>query len=220
MKHEQLYSKLTKNRMDFLPVGEIEIKTIYNIVKSNYPDLCDDQVLCKDICTQGTNQPEWNHRVRSVLSRLKDQNFIEKSNRRGFWIVKRKSNSTPKAFDLSIGNASPHRHETITYRILRDTKLSQQIKRLHRNRCQICGKTIKLKSGKKYSEAHHIKPLGSDHGGPDMANNIVVLCPNHHVMCDYGTVELDISNIRLAEGHNISEKYIKYHNQKIYKNGV
>jgi len=207
--------------MAFLPNGEIALTTIYDIVQEQYPVLCDDGVLCKDICTQGANQPEWKHRVRTVLYQLKKQEVIEKSSRRGYWIVRSLSNLvTPRAFDLSTGNQEPRSFESITYRILRDTKLSRQLKHLHMNRCQICGSTIKLKSGKSYSEAHHIKPLGSSHRGPDTAENILILCPNHHVMCDYGAIELAASNLRVINGHKISNEYIRYHNENIFNNGV
>jgi len=42
------------------------------------------------------------------------------------------------------------------------------------------------------------------------------LCPNHHVLCDYGAIKRDISKINLIEGHNISNEFIEYHNKKIY----
>lgn len=207
--------------MDILPAGEIALKNIYDIVKESYPDLCDDNVLCKDICTQGANQPEWKHRVRTVLYQLKSHGVIEKSTRRGFWVVRNQGNLvTPEAFDLSFGNEDPERSASTIYRILRDTKLSSQLKMLHLDQCQICGTTIRLKSGKTYSEAHHIKPLGSKHSGPDTAENIIILCPNHHVMCDYGAIKLDATNLRSNEGHKISIEYIRYHNKNIYNNGV
>lgn len=204
-----------------LPLGEIALKKIYGIVKETYPDLCDDNVLCKDICTQGANQPEWKHRVRTVLYQMKGHGVVEKSNRRGFWIIRQQNNlRTPQAFDLSTGNEEPDRSISTIYRVLRDTKLSRQLKMIHQDRCQICDSTIKLKSGKTYSEAHHIKPLGSEHCGPDVAENIIILCPNHHVMCDYGAIKLNASNLRSKKGHKVSIEYIKYHNQNIYQKGV
>jgi predicted restriction endonuclease len=59
-------------------------------------------------------------------------------------------------------------------------------------------------------------PLGSEHNGPDVAENVIVLCPNHHVMCDYGAFELKSSELRMVNGHNVSEQYIEYHNSVIY----
>jgi predicted restriction endonuclease len=69
--------------------------------------------------------------------------------------------------------------------------LARQLKLLYENRCQICGESITLPNGTRYSEAHHVRPLGRPHHGPDVAGNILVLCPNHHVMLDYGVIALE-----------------------------
>jgi predicted restriction endonuclease len=105
-----------------------------------------------------------------------------------------------------------------TYRILRDTKLARQIKQLHNNRCQICGKTIDLSTGEFYSEVHHIKPLGAPHNGSDVAGNIIVLCPNHHVMCDYGAIPLKLEEIKQHPNHEIIMEYVTYHNDFLLRN--
>ena len=76
---------------------------------------------------------------------------------------------------------------------------------------------IELSNGNRYSEAHHIKPLGSPHNGPDTAENIVVLCPNHHVMLDYGVIPLEKDALNVVAGHSVSEEYIVYHNTVIMK---
>jgi predicted restriction endonuclease len=62
---------------------------------------------------------------------------------------------------------------------------------LHEYRCQICGKRIALPDGGFYAEAHHIRPLGSPHNGPDHVGNILCVCPNHHVALDYLCLRLD-----------------------------
>lgn len=217
MEHRELYRKLIDDEMAFLPKGEIALKTIYKTVKDNYPILCDDNVLCRDICTQGANEPEWKHRVRTVLYRLKKQGIIQKSLTRGFWVINGDKNVIiNKSVKLPDGTLEPVRVENQIFRVIRDTNLSVQLKKLHMNSCQICGTTIKLNFGKMYSEAHHIVPLGSNHSGPDIAENIIIVCPNHHVLCDYGAIKLNKSNLRLKEGHNISEEYIKYHNEVIF----
>ncbi|MCX5892441.1 MAG: HNH endonuclease, partial [Deltaproteobacteria bacterium] len=58
---------------------------------------------------------------------------------------------------------------------------------------------------------HHIKPLGSPHDGPDVRENILCVCPNHHVMLDYGVIELD--GVQLP---GIGREYINYHNEHIF----
>lgn len=111
----------------------------------------------------------------------------------------------------------PDRVETTVYRVLRDTSLARDLKLLYNHRCQICGDALEISNGEYYSEAHHIKPLGNPHNGPDIAENIIILCPNHHVLCDYGAIELDISDITMIDGHYISIEFIDYHNKNIYK---
>lgn len=133
----------------------------------------------------------------------------------GVWGLRSKLTSTPHANDIHEPD-SASRVLTECYRILRDTEMARKIKLLHHNKCQICGETILLLGGKSYSEAHHIKPLGQPHNGPDTADNIIVLCPNHHVMFDYGALALNPDDIHPVSGHVISKAFIDYHNAAIF----
>ncbi len=138
---------------------------------------------------------------------------------KGIWGLRSEVNNTLKATDLELpadGQASPDKVLQETYRILRDTNLARQIKLLHNNKCQLCGEYIIINSAKRYSEAHHIMPLGRPHNGPDISENILVLCPNHHAMLDYGAIKLKITEIKATTDRNIGQKYIEYHNEKIW----
>lgn len=134
----------------------------------------------------------------------------------GVWGLRRAVPATPLAADLSPGERNPGRIAQTTYRILRDTRLARQLKFLHRNQCQICGIALDVGGGNTYAEAHHVIPLGAEHCGPDVAENILVLCPNHHAQCDMGAIELDLSNIRTVAGHSVALASIQYHNAKIH----
>lgn len=82
--------------------------------------------------------------------------------------------------------------ETITttvIRKLRDSQIVKDQKIKFSHKCTICGYRIQTKNGY-YSEAHHIKPLGGKHNGPDSPNNLLVLCPNHHTEFDYGAIAI------------------------------
>jgi predicted restriction endonuclease len=90
--------------------------------------------------------------------------------------------------------------------------MSRQVKELHKYECRICGHSIQLGGGLRYAEAHHIRPLGGQHKGPDVAENLLCLCPNHHAELDYLTKPIDLNKLRNAPGHTVDEIYIDYHN--------
>ncbi|MBT2740543.1 HNH endonuclease [Bacillus sp. ISL-77] len=168
--------------------------------------------------------PNWKASVRRTIETYSSDSEVFNGKRDFFYSVEglssgiwglRGVNESKIATDIGEP-ALPTRSGTTVYRILRDTALARNIKNLHNHRCQICGDRLELISGEFYSEAHHIKPLGTPHNGPDVAENIIVLCPNHHVLCDYGAVQIDATLIHNVKGHTISNEYINYHNSKIY----
>lgn len=110
----------------------------------------------------------------------------------------------------------PIRTDVIVSRIVRDTKMSRRVKRLHGNQCQLCDVKLTLPNGNLYSEAHHIQPLGPPHNGPDLAQNIIVVCPNHHALLDYCAIHLEIDSIRDSQIHQIGLEYIEYHNKRLF----
>ncbi|MCL4265936.1 MAG: HNH endonuclease [Anaerolineae bacterium] len=122
----------------------------------------------------------------------------------------------PIANDMPEDNQETERVLSQSYRILRDTKVSRWVKYVHGYKCQLCGDTIKLNNGEFYAEAHHIQPLGKRHNGPDIVENVICVCPKHHVLLDYGVIYLDKSQLIMISGHDISDVYIAYHNTKIF----
>jgi hypothetical protein len=117
---------------------------------------------------------------------------------------------------LKYGNHNPSKKQYIVNRIVRDTALVLSLKGLVGSQCQLCSKVIKLPNGKLYSEGHHIKPLGSKHAGPDIYTNLIILCPNCHVDCDYGIICLSLDKI-INNVQNVNQEFIDYHNELIYK---
>lgn len=121
---------------------------------------------------------------------------------------------TPTASDAG----KVERVETKIYRVLRDTALALKIKHMHNYACQICGETITLSDGRRYAEAHHIHPLGAPHDGPDCTENIICVCPNHHVMLDYFAMPLDRKDIVRVDGHEIGVLFLDFHNRRYEAN--
>tara|TARA_B000000460_G_C21471956_1_gene372991 strand:+ start:140 stop:1018 length:879 start_codon:yes stop_codon:yes gene_type:complete len=110
------------------------------------------------------------------------------------------------------------RVDTNIQRIVRDTTLSRAIKEFYDFRCQVCNIKIETSSGP-YAEAAHIKPLGAPHNGPDSLDNLLCLCPNHHVMFDFGgfgilndqsLIGID-GKLNVKKKHNLNPEFIRYH---------
>ena len=95
--------------------------------------------------------------------------------------------------------------------IERNIQLVKKIKNQYDNTCQICGTKLKIKKDLFYSEVHHIKPLGSPHNGPDKLENMICVCPNHHVLLDMGAIELELDDLQVLN-HKIGDEFISYHN--------
>lgn len=109
------------------------------------------------------------------------------------------------------------RRETSGLRIIRDTQLTKWVKALYNYECQLCGHTIVLPDESRYAEGHHVQPLGAPHNGPDISDNILCLCPNHHAACDYGAMSLVAAELRRASGHVVGQHFLDYHNRVVYR---
>jgi putative restriction endonuclease len=102
--------------------------------------------------------------------------------------------------------------------VIRNTAVALQVKRAHGYVCQVCRARLATPRGD-YAEAAHIRPLGAPHDGPDVAENVLCLCPNHHVMFDYGAFTLgdDLrasdtgAELRVVRGHAVDLQFLRYH---------
>lgn len=122
----------------------------------------------------------------------------------------------------------PQRTETEVSRIIRNTALVKELKRRYSYTCQVCGDRRRQHPNNPYAEAHHIKPLGDPHNGPDDETNILILCPNHHADFDYGMIAVDpedltinhpyddqVNDTQLNAHHEVAAKFLTYHNENI-----
>ena len=71
-------------------------------------------------------------------------------------------------------------------RYIRDTDKSKILKKIYRNKCQVCDYTIEISKDVYYSETHHVFPLNK--GGKDTLSNMIVLCPTHHAEFDFRVI--------------------------------
>lgn len=118
--------------------------------------------------------------------------------------------------------SAPGRRDMRVSRIIRDTVQSKKIKALYKHKCQICGTRLECPAGP-YAEAAHIQPLGTPHNGPDTENNILCLCPNHHVLFDNGALSIaedlsligDSRKLTVHREHHINRDYLAYHRKHL-----
>ena len=85
----------------------------------------------------------------------------------------------------------------------------------------MCGEALMIPPHSLYSEAAHIQPLGGEHHGPDVTENVLCLCPNHHVLFDRGafSVKADltifgVAELRMVPDHKIGVEYLAHHRQR------
>jgi putative restriction endonuclease len=129
--------------------------------------------------------------------------------------------SIPTRVDVTsegiVAYSAPKRWEMTVQRLVRDTAHGRRIKALYNYQCQICGTRLESLAGP-YAEAAHIRPLGAPHHGPDTADNILCLFPNHHVLLDHGGVGIgEGPSLIGVEGrlcihpqHQINEDHLRY----------
>ncbi|HEY3965334.1 MAG TPA: HNH endonuclease [Planctomycetaceae bacterium] len=173
-------------------------------------------------------------KVRQTLQRLRGDGFL-------FFIGNAiyELNTAFKELDgdpISPGEAGielPQTRVVVRQIRLRCTLLAADMKRRYKHACQVCGSPVVLYPGVNYAEGHHLRPLGTPHLGPDVPGNILVLCPNHHIMFDRGALTIipetfDLRHVvegviphraqlAIARWHQIDPKHVDYHNRVIFR---
>ncbi|GGK22107.1 hypothetical protein GCM10011583_62620 [Streptomyces camponoticapitis] len=130
---------------------------------------------------------------------------------------------TAQAVDVERVFGPAGRRHSKSSRLVRDAALARRVKELHGNQCQVCGVRLQYK-GSPYSQAAHIRGLGSPHDGPDELPNLLCLCPNHHILFDGLEIYIDAEGIvrwthggerprplRRRSPHPLDEEHLRYH---------
>lgn len=87
--------------------------------------------------------------------------------------------------------------------LIRNRRAVNRLKQLYNGECQLTGTTYTFikSNGERYSEAHHLIPLGQH--GDDSPYNIIIVSPLIHRMLHYARVSgLDLS--RINNNHNLN----------------
>lgn len=131
----------------------------------------------------------------------------------GEWGIVDFEAKTPEEEEAAAGR------KTITSIVaIRNSRIILSAKAFQDHQCQLCKDAPKRPDGHGITEGHHIQPLGTDHKGPDVIENILVLCPNCHALCDQFAIPLpeSLANSSGAE-YQTGLKYIQYHNEQYKK---
>ena len=126
---------------------------------------------------------------------------------------------------LTRKDAPPPKALEFVTRFVRNSKEVKRVKNLYRDRCQVCGHTIRTSTGR-YSEVHHLHPLGE--GGYDESVNMLVLCPTHHVEFDHAVLGISddaisvidmhgkiVRELNMPLKHPLDQKNIKHHLERM-----
>ncbi|MFJ5684305.1 YDG/SRA domain-containing protein [Streptomyces sp. NPDC093099] len=130
---------------------------------------------------------------------------------------------TPTA-DANIRERNDHpRSVSSVQRVVRSTAIANLVKRMHDYTCQVRGIRLQGATGG-YAEAAHIRPLGSLHGGRDTIENVLCLCPNHHVLLDQGMLIINndhtvvnradstvLGHLRETADHRVDRQHLAHH---------
>jgi hypothetical protein len=85
----------------------------------------------------------------------------------------------------------PREQKVLQRRLERNPNLAAGIKALYQGRCQRCGFTFQKPDGTQYAEAAHLRPISLREADLDVKDNILILCPNHHKMLDFGAMSVE-----------------------------
>ncbi len=149
------------------------------------------------------------------------------------WQFRLERQSDPVPSIAVVGEPDPGpapRQHIIVQRVIRSSGISQRIKEIHDHRCQVCGIRLETVVGP-YSEAAHIRPLGQPHNGPDVPDNVLCLCPNHHALFDLGAIVItadfqvvdvlldrEIGELHRHPAHLIDPAALAYHRALFLEN--
>jgi HNH endonuclease len=109
--------------------------------------------------------------------------------------------------------------------------LSRALRAHYDNTCCFCGRSliVGVNPERRYSEAAHVRAIGAPHKGPDRSDNVLVLCPEHHIQFDAGVLtlvlrdgQLRISSkipgdpldgqlVQLRAPHTLNPAHARYH---------
>ena len=130
---------------------------------------------------------------------------------------------------LSPDYEKPSRTEIKVSKLNRSVNLREKIKDIYDYRCQVCDIFLEKPDGG-IAVGAHIKGLGRPHNGPDVIENMMCLCPNHHAQFDafsfyidptsfelVGLTGFENSKIKVLKKHKLDAEFLEYHKSQYEK---
>tara|TARA_B100000963_G_scaffold282358_1_gene250973 strand:- start:189 stop:1073 length:885 start_codon:yes stop_codon:yes gene_type:complete len=125
---------------------------------------------------------------------------------------------------------SPKRENIKINKIKRDPEIAERVKTIYDFKCQVCGIRLDTPSKRPIAIGAHIKGLGFPHNGPDVIENMLCLCPNHHDQFDKYSFSIDPKDFRIIglkgfenrklkvdKRHKIDKLFLKYQQNDFLK---
>ena len=119
----------------------------------------------------------------------------------------------------------PDRVQITINKLQRNIKLSEKVKKLYDYRCQVCDVCLSSPCGP-IAIGAHIRGVGRPHDGPDVIENMLCLCPNHHDQLDCfsyyiepGSLEIiGLDNLTgrklfVSKRHKLNKEFLQYHKE-------
>ena len=200
---EKLYRILTDVRFEFVPPGESDLRTVYEIIKHSYPELCDDSYQCATNCKSGVNQPEWKHVVRTALNEMKKRGErITTGSSRGLWVF-----GGPAFVGMESSESVIEGRKLLKLHIRKERKprIVRAKKRAvlaatGRLICEACDFDFAFvygQVGEGFAECHHCVPLATlDGEARTRLTDLAIVCANCHRMLHRGRPMPDVTQLR------------------------
>jgi len=130
---------------------------------------------------------------------------------------------------LSPDYKRPSRAEVKVNKLNRNISLREKIKQIYDYQCQVCNVLLEKPDGA-IAVGAHIQGLGRPHNGPDVIENMMCLCPNHHAQFDAFSFYIEPSSlevvgldgfentkIKKSNRHKLDIKFLEYHKTQYKK---
>ena len=150
------------------------------------------------------------------------EDYWRERGRSGFLLWRFRLLRLSEAKELHMDNRDSDQPLSVI-RSIRETEAGRQLKELYHYRCQICGVRLITPVGP-YAEAVHMRPVTAPHHGPDTAENLLCLCPNHHVLLELGSIAIadDFTllgykgRLTIDFRHRINKAHLRYHRERFW----